>query len=60
MELHLTDEDMIDAGYEPATFVIVVCECGTENRYMQDAPGHRCFDEVYCSNPDCRKVIGKT
>lgn len=59
MEAHLTNEDfMYDS--DTATYVIVMCECGTETRYTQDPPGHRWHDEVYCSNPDCRKVIGKT
>jgi hypothetical protein len=54
------DIDMLDAGYDPTPYVVVVCECGTETGYSQDAPGNRTFDEVYCNNPECGKVIGKT
>ena len=60
MEVHLVDEDMLDAGYDVPTFVVVICECGTENRYHKDPPGHHMGDEVYCTNPDCRKVVGTT
>lgn len=61
MRMIVTDEDfMDDEVYPTASYVIAVCECGTETRYYQDPPGHRTFDEVLCSNSECRKVIGKT
>lgn len=55
-----TDMDMLDAGYDVTPYITVQCDCGTVTSYSQDEPGHRWHDPVYCSNPECGKVIGKT
>lgn len=55
---YITSELAEELQIDMAPRVTVICDCGVTNHYYQDAPGHRCFDEVYCEG--CGVVIGKT